>query len=124
MDKLKRMFKDIRDDFRNYVPPFTATIDEEHQYEVWAEFKDKKCFFGRVIMHADKIEMAFFGRFDKETRVDFIAGDDFKRTGDYYVYEFSDLNPELHSNIKETIVNMVEYFRIHHLLAPQNDEGI
>ena len=118
------MFKDIRDDFRNYVPTLTATIDQEHHYEVWAEFKDKKCFFGRVIMHADKIEMAFFGRFDKETRVDFIAGDDFKRTGDYYVYEFSDLNPELHSNIKQTIVNIVEYFRIPHLLSPQNDEGI
>lgn len=124
MDKLKRIFKDLRDDFRNYVPPLTATIDEEHHYETWAIYKDKKCFFGRVIMHADKVEVAFFGRVTKEIRTDYIAGDDFKREGDYYVYEFSDLNPELHSNIKETIVNMVEYFRSLHLLEPKNDDGI
>ena len=124
MDKLKRVFKDIRDDFRNYVPPLTATIDQEHYYEVWEEYKDKTCFFGRIIMHADKVEVAFFGRFDKETRVDFIAGDDFQRTGDYYVYEFSDLNPELHSNIKESIKGLVDYFRMHKLLEPENEEGI
>ena len=73
MDKLKRVFKDIRDDFRNYVPPLTATIDQEHHYETWANYKDKKCLFGRVIMHADNVEVALFGRFDKDVRVDFIA---------------------------------------------------
>ena len=101
MDKLKRIFKDIRDDFRDYVPPLTATIDQEHHYEVWADYKDKKCFFGRVIMHADKVEVAFFGRFDKETRADFIAGDEFQRTGDYYLLEFDDLHLEFHGKIKE-----------------------
>ena len=124
MEKLKKIFKDIRDDFRNYVPPLTTTIDEPHHFETWAEFKDKKCFFGRVIMHADKVEVAFFGRFDKETRTDYIAGDDFQRTGDYYVYEFSDLNPELQSNIKESIKNLVDYFRSHRLLEVENSEGI
>lgn len=124
MDKLKRIFKDIRDDFRNFVPPLTATVDEEHHYEVWAIYKDKKCFFGRVIMHADKVEVTFFGRFDKAIRTDYIAGDDFKRNGDYYVYEFNDLNPELHSNIKESIKNLVEYFRMEKILVKENAEGI
>ena len=54
MDKLKRMFKDIRNDFRNYVPPLTATIDEEHHYEVWAEYEGKKPFFGKVVLHTVK----------------------------------------------------------------------
>ena len=41
MEKLKEIFKVIRNDFRAVVPPLTATIDDEQQYDIWAEFKDK-----------------------------------------------------------------------------------
>lgn len=118
MEKLKRIFKDIRNDFRNYVPPLTATIDEEHHYEVWAEFNGKQTFFGKVIMHADTVEIAFYPDIDRETEWINFPGDIFKRMEGRFDCQIKDLSPELQANVKEVIVNMVSYFRMNQLLAP------
>lgn len=118
MQKLQKIFKTIRDDFHAVVPPLTATIDEEHHYEVWAINDNKKTFFGRVIMHQDHIELSFYSGISKETEWTLFPGDIFKRLEeDKYYCEIKDLSPELQANITEAINNLIDYFRMHHLLA-------
>lgn len=119
MDKLKVIFKRIKDDFRKVVPPLTETIDEEHHYEVWAVDGDKKTFFGKVIMHADFVEVAFYPHISRETEWTLYPGDIFKRMEDRFDCEINDLSPELESNIKEVINNMIDYFRMNGKLPPQ-----
>ncbi len=110
MDKLKRIFKDIRNDFRNYVPPLTATIDQEHHYEVWAELNGVRTFFGKVILHTGKVELAFYSDIDRETEWAMYPGDIFKRMEGKFECEIKFLSPELQENIQEVISNMVDYF--------------
>ncbi len=121
MDKLKRMFKDIRNDFRNYVPPLTATIDEEHHYEVWAEYADKKTFFGKVVLHTDTVEVAFYPDISRETEWTLFPGDIFKRMEGRFDCEIKFLSPELQGNIQEVIENMVDYFRENQFLGKDTE---
>ena len=100
MDKLKRIFKDIRNDFRNYVPPLTATVDEEHHYEVWAELDGKRTFFGKVILHTGKGELSFYPDIDRETEWALYPGDIFKRMVGKFECEVKTLSPELQENIQ------------------------
>ena len=117
MDNLKRMFKDIRNDFRNYVPPLTETMDEQHHYEVWAEYNGKKTFFGKVVLHADTVEIAFYPDIDRETEWTLFPGDIFKRMENKFECEIQFLSPELQGNIKEVIVNLLDYFRENELFC-------
>lgn len=119
MHKLKDIFKTIRDDFRAFVPPLTVTMDEEHHYEVWAEHGGKKTFFGKVILHTDMVELAFYPDISKETEWTLYPGDIFKRMEGRFDIQISDLSPELQGNIKEVIGNMVDYFRMTGYLAPE-----
>lgn len=118
MQKLQRIFKTIRDDFHSVVPPLTATIDQEHHYEVWAIYEGKKTFFGRVEMHAETVEISFYSDMSRDTEWTLFPGDIFKRMEDRYSCQIKDLSPELQHNIIEGIRNLVDYFRMNHLLAP------
>ena len=59
MDKLKVIFKRIREDFKAYVPPLTETVDQEHHYEVWYITDKEKLFFGSIVLHQDYAEITF-----------------------------------------------------------------
>jgi hypothetical protein len=67
MQKLQRIFKVVRDEFHALVPPLTATVDQEHHYEVWAEYDGKKTFFGKVVLHKDSVQIAFYSGISRET---------------------------------------------------------
>ena len=108
MHKLKDIFKVIRNEFRLVVPPLTATIDGEHHYEIWAEFNGKKTFFGKVIMHEDDVVLSFYPEIDKEDKWDIFAGDIFKRLDDNFSCSIKDLSPELSSQIKDAIYNLID----------------
>ncbi|MEG1617695.1 MAG: hypothetical protein RR202_08005 [Bacteroidales bacterium] len=112
MEKLKVIFKRIREDFKDQVPPLTATIDQEHHYEVWAINGDKKTFFGKVIMHADYVELSFYKDLSRETEWTLFPGDIFKRMEDRFSCDIPDLSPELQGNIKEVIGNLIDYFKM------------
>lgn len=118
MQKLKEIFKTIRNDFHAVVPPLTATTDQEHHYEVWAVFNDQKTFFGRVIMHAETVEISFYSDMSRETEWRLFPGDIFKRMENRFECQIRDLSPELQQNIQEVIGNLIDYFRMNHLLAP------
>lgn len=120
MEKLKEIFKVIRNDFRAVVPPLTATIDEEHHYEIWAEFKDKKTFFGKVVMHTDAVEIAFYPHIPRETEWALFPGDIFKRMENRFDTTISDLSPELAGQIREVIDNLIDYFRMEQLLGKEH----
>ena len=60
MDKLKEIYKVIKNDFRKCVPPLIEKIDQEHHYEVWANYDGKETFFGKVIMHKNIVEIDFY----------------------------------------------------------------
>jgi hypothetical protein len=119
MQKLQRIFKVVRDEFHALVPPLTATVDQEHHYEVWAEYDGKKTFFGKVVLHKDTVQIAFYPGISRETEYTLFPGDIFKRMEDALQCQIADLSPELESNIIEGIRNLVDYFRAHHLLAPE-----
>ncbi len=121
MDKLKEIFKVIRNDFREVVPPLVATINEEHHYEVWAKFKEKETFFGKVIMHEDRVEVAFYPDMKRETEWALFPGDIFRRMEGRFDAEISDLSPELASNIQEVITNLLDYFRMEQLLGKESE---
>lgn len=118
MHKLKEIFKTVRNDFRTVIPPLSETIDQEHHFEVWAIYNNKKTFFGRVIMHAETVEISFYSDMSRETEWTLFPGDIFKRMEDRFECQIRDLSPELEQNILEVIHNLVDYFRLHKLLAP------
>lgn len=121
MHKLKEIFKDLRKDFKGFVPPLTATIDQEHHYEVWAKYKDKDTFFGRVILHAETVEVSFFWDMSRESEWTLFPGDLFKRVENRFECQISDLSPELQQNIREAIQNLIDYFRTNHLLGAASE---
>ena len=121
MQKLKEIFKTIRNDFRTVVPPLNNVVDEEHHYEVWADYQGKKTFFGRIIMHQDEVELSFFADMTRETMWTLFPGDIFKRMEHTFDCRINDLSPELNANIIEVIDNLIDYFRIEHLLGPQTE---
>jgi hypothetical protein len=118
MQKLKEIFKTIRNDFRSVVPPLYAVVNEEHHYEVWADYKEKKTFFGRVIMHQDTVELSFYADITRETMWTLFPGDIFKRMEQTFDCQIMDLSPELNANINEVIDNLIDYFRMEQLLGP------
>ena len=117
MIKLKEIFKVIRNDFRAVVPPLVVKIDEEHHYEVWAKFKDKETFFGKVVMHEETVEVAFYAHMVPATEKEWIPGDEFQRDGNQYVNQITDLSPELAAQIQESITNLLDWFRMEQLLG-------
>ena len=121
MDKLKEIFKVVRNDFKENVPPLIEKINEEHHYEVWADNKGKQTFFGKVILHTDTVEIGFYPGLDKETDWELFPGDIFKRMGDKFDIKISDLSPELQSNIVEGIGNLLDWFRTQKLLHKESE---
>lgn len=118
MQKLHEIFKTIRNDFHAFVPPLIATIDQEHHYEVWAVYNDKKTFFGKVEMHAETVEVSFYADMSRDTEWTLFPGDIFKRMENRFSCQIRDLSPELQHNIVEGIRNLIDYFRMNNLLAP------
>ena len=121
MDKLKRIFKVIKDDFHDNVPPLTEVINEEHHYELCGIYQGKKTFFGKVIMHEKTVEIAFYPHISRETEWTLYPGDIFKRMENRFDAEIEDLSPELQANIEEVISNMIDYFRMEKVLDPDTE---
>ncbi len=119
MEKLKEIFKVIKNDFHKNVPPLTEKINEEHHYEVWANYDGKETFFGKVIMHKNIVEIDFYPDLDRETEWALFPGDIFKRMEDRFNAGIMDLSPELQDNIVEVIDNLIDYFRTNKLLPPE-----
>ena len=70
MEKLKVIFKRIREDLKDNVPPLNITVDQEHHFEVWYTEKDKKHFFSSVILHQDFVQLTFFPDVPNEMKAD------------------------------------------------------
>ena len=60
MEKLKRIFKTIRKDFHDFVPPLTVKVDQEHHYEVWAINEGVANLFGKIVLHSTYVELSFY----------------------------------------------------------------
>ncbi|MGL5681820.1 MAG: hypothetical protein ACRDDZ_02030 [Marinifilaceae bacterium] len=116
MERLKQMFKVVRDDLRENVPPLTEEINQEHHFEVWAENNGKKTFFAKVILHETMIELAFYPKLTYELEWELFPDDIFKRMQGTFDVGIMDLTPELRANIKEVIANLIQYFQEKKLL--------
>ena len=64
MEKLKRIFKTIRKDFHDFVPPLTVKVDQEHHYEVWAINEGVANLFGKIVLHSTYVELTFYSTID------------------------------------------------------------
>lgn len=116
MEKLKEIFKVIREDFHAVVPPLVAKIDQEHHYEVWAVANGKETFFGKVVMHKDYIELAFYPDLSRETKWELYPGFMFDLLEETSDCVFKDLSPEMRKGIAESIGNLVNEFKLRGLL--------
>ena len=118
MEKLKRIFKTIRDDFHDNVPPLTVKVDQEHHYEVWAVNGGVANLFGKLIMHENYVELEFYSHIDLDTEVDLFPSEMFKLMDSHFVLHINDLTPGLQENIVEAIGNLIDYLRQEKLLSP------
>ena len=116
MEKLKRIFKTIRDDFHDQVPPLTVKVDQEHHYEVWAVNGGVANMFGKVVMHEYFVELSFYSNIDLDTEYDLFPTEMFKLMDTHFVLHINDFTPWLQDNIVEAIGNLIDYLREEKLL--------
>ena len=118
MEKLKRIFKSIRKDLHDNVPPLTIKVDQEHHYEVWALNGGVANMFAKVVMHDYFVELEFYSNIDLDTEYDLFPTEMFKLMDTHFILHINDLTPGLQENIVEAIDNLIDYFREEKLLPP------
>lgn len=116
MEVVNEAFNVLKELLSSVVPPFTATIDDNSQYEVWAikqeagKSQENHVFFGKVIKHADSITVEFNDHLGKDKLKELFSAYLLQKMNPHGRIRIHEMNHQLHTDLQGAIDSIWRYY--------------